>query len=149
MVNYPKDIAGLRQWICWRLEPDPKSEKPRKVPYDPKTGRRASSTNPDTWGTLAEAEAAMDKFMSRNIVDFLRKDRKIDFKTLGEKKTVLFIKTSPMNTALYNFINIMYTDMFRRLFEYAESKPEGRLDVPIHIICDDFACGSRILDIEN
>ena len=63
MVNYPKDIASLRQWICWRLEPDPKSEKPRKVPYDPKTGRRASSTNPDTWGTLAEAEAAMDKFM--------------------------------------------------------------------------------------
>lgn len=33
MVNYPKEIAGLRQWICWRLEPDPKSEKPRKIPY--------------------------------------------------------------------------------------------------------------------
>ena len=62
-MNYPKEIVGLRQWICWRLEPDPKSEKPRKVPYDPKTGRRASSTNPDTWGTLAEAEAARDKFM--------------------------------------------------------------------------------------
>ena len=61
--NYPKEIVGLRQWICWRMEPDPKSEKPRKVPYDPKTGRRASSTNPDTWGTLAEAQAARDKFM--------------------------------------------------------------------------------------
>ena len=92
---------------------------------------------------------AMDKFMSRNIVDFLKRDRKIDFKNLGEKKTVLFIKTSPMNTALYNFINIMYTDMFRSLFEYAESRPDGRLGVPIHIICDDFACGSRILDFEN
>ena len=63
MVNYPQEIAGLRQWICWRLEPDPKSEKPRKVPYDPKTGRRASSTKPDTWATLAEAQAARDKFM--------------------------------------------------------------------------------------
>lgn len=63
MVNYPQEMAGLRQWICWRLEPDPKSEKPRKVPYDPKTGRRASSTNPDTWATLAEAQAARDKFM--------------------------------------------------------------------------------------
>ena len=61
--NYPKEIVGLRQWICWRMEPDPKSEKPRKIPYDPKTGRRASSTNPDTWGTLAEAQAARDKFM--------------------------------------------------------------------------------------
>ena len=63
MVSYPKELTDLRQWICWRLEPDPKSDKPRKVPYDPRTGRRASSTNPDTWGTLAEAEAARDKYM--------------------------------------------------------------------------------------
>ena len=62
MVNYPKEITGLRQWICWRLEPDPKSEKPRKIPYDPKTGRKASSTNPDTWASLAEAQAARDKY---------------------------------------------------------------------------------------
>ena len=67
MVNYPKEIAGLRQWICWRLEPDPKSEKPRKIPYDPKTGRKASSTNPDTWASLAEAQAARDKYMFTGI----------------------------------------------------------------------------------
>ena len=67
MVNYPKEIAGLRQWICWRLEPDPKSEKPRKIPYDPKTGRKASSTNPDTWASLAEALAARDKYMFTGI----------------------------------------------------------------------------------
>ena len=67
MVNYPKEIAGLRQWICWRLEPDPKSEKPRTIPYDPKTGRKASSTNPDTWASLAEAQAARDKYMFTGI----------------------------------------------------------------------------------
>ena len=59
-MNFPKELAVLPQWICWRLEPDSKSEKPRKVPYDPKTGRKASSTNPQTWATLAEAEAACD-----------------------------------------------------------------------------------------
>mgnify|MGYP000124746512 CR=1 FL=1 len=32
-MNFPKELAALPQWICWRLEPDPKSEKPRKVPY--------------------------------------------------------------------------------------------------------------------
>ena len=52
-MNFPKELAALQQWICWRLEPDPKSEKPRKVPYDPKTGHKASSTNPQTWATLA------------------------------------------------------------------------------------------------
>ena len=62
-MNFPKELAALPQWICWRLEPDPKSEKPRKVPYDPKTGRKASSTNPQTWATLAEAEAARAKYL--------------------------------------------------------------------------------------
>ena len=62
-MPYPKELSDLCQWICWRLEPDPKSDKPRKVPYDPKTGRKASSTTPDTWATLAEAMAAREKYL--------------------------------------------------------------------------------------
>ena len=66
-MNFPKELITLRQWICWRLEPDPKSDKPRKVPYDPKTGRKASSTNPESWATLAEAQAAREKFLFTGI----------------------------------------------------------------------------------
>lgn len=62
-MRFPNELAALPQWICWRLEPDTKSDKPRKVPYDPKTGRKASSTNPQSWATLAEAVAAKDKFL--------------------------------------------------------------------------------------
>lgn len=61
-MSFPTELATLPQWICWRLEPDPKGDKPRKVPYDPKTGRKASSTNPTTWATLPEAEAARDRY---------------------------------------------------------------------------------------
>ncbi len=66
-MNFPNELKVLRQWICWRLEPDPKSDKPRKVPYDPKTGRKASSTNPESWATLAEAMAAREKFLFTGI----------------------------------------------------------------------------------
>ena len=66
-MKFPKELITLRQWICWRLEPDPKSDKPRKVPYDPKTGRKASSTNPESWATLAEAQAAREKFLFTGI----------------------------------------------------------------------------------
>ncbi len=66
-MNFPRELVALRQWICWRLEPDPKSEKPRKVPYDPKTGRKASSTNPNTWATLVEAQDAQDRYMFTGI----------------------------------------------------------------------------------
>ena len=62
-MSFPQELAALRQWICWRLEPDPRGEKPRKVPYDPKTGRKASSTNPETWATLPEAMRAQTKYL--------------------------------------------------------------------------------------
>ena len=62
-MNFPQELAALRQWICWRLEPDPRGEKPRKVPYDPRTGRKASSTNPETWATLPEAMRAQTKYL--------------------------------------------------------------------------------------
>ena len=66
-MSFPKELTALRQWICWRLEPDPKSDKPRKVPYDPKTGRKASSTNPESWASLAEAQAARAKYLFTGI----------------------------------------------------------------------------------
>ena len=66
-MSFPKELCALPQWICWRLEPDPKGEKPKKVPYDPKNGRKASSTNPQTWATLTEAQAACTKFMFTGI----------------------------------------------------------------------------------
>ena len=66
-MMFPKMLTDLPQWICWRLEPDPKSDKPRKVPYDPKTGRKASSTNAATWASLADARAACVKYMFSGI----------------------------------------------------------------------------------
>ena len=62
-MSFPQELTALRQWICWRLEPDPRGEKPRKVPYDPRTGRKASSTNPETWATLPEAMRAQTKYL--------------------------------------------------------------------------------------
>ena len=59
----PIEMMNLPQWVCWRMEPDPKGGKARKIPYNPKDGRhKASSTNPATWGTMAEAEAMRDRF---------------------------------------------------------------------------------------
>ncbi len=43
------------RWVYWKLET--RKGKTTKLPYDPETGRLASSTDPDTWGTLAQAQA--------------------------------------------------------------------------------------------
>ena len=56
----PDDLLPYRQWVCWKLEPDPaRPDKPRKVPYNPANGQRASSTDPTTWADHETALAAV------------------------------------------------------------------------------------------
>ncbi len=61
-MNYeavPSELKQRLQWVTWRFETDPAHpEKPKKVPYNPKTGRRAESTNAQTWTDFAAAVAA-------------------------------------------------------------------------------------------
>lgn len=53
-------LAEHDQWVVWRREPS-KDGKLTKVPYNPKTRepKKASSTNPKTWGSYEQARAAM------------------------------------------------------------------------------------------
>lgn len=61
------------RWVGWREEEEAGKDgkpivgeegKPKKtkVPYDPKTGRQASSTNPTTWATQDEAEQWANRY---------------------------------------------------------------------------------------
>jgi hypothetical protein len=60
----PPELQAGR-WVLWRAEPNPKKpEKPRKVPYQiAHPERKASSTDPATWGRFddaVEANALLD-----------------------------------------------------------------------------------------
>ena len=48
-------LTHYQQFMLWRLETDPDTNKPTKVPYSVKTGKRGSSTNPADWCTADEA----------------------------------------------------------------------------------------------
>jgi putative DNA primase/helicase len=52
------ELQAISQWVLWRLEP--RDGKPTKVPYDAKTGRRASVNEHATWSPyhVAAARAA-------------------------------------------------------------------------------------------
>lgn len=58
----PAELARRPQWVAWRLTPREGEPKPTKVPYDARTGRLASTTDPSTWSTFEEAAA----FYARN-----------------------------------------------------------------------------------
>ncbi|HRQ73989.1 MAG TPA: phage/plasmid primase, P4 family [Phycisphaerales bacterium] len=54
-THVPEALREPPQWVAWRYEE--RNSKPTKVPVNPHTGKRASSTNPLTWGTFDEAVA--------------------------------------------------------------------------------------------
>ncbi|GHV44280.1 hypothetical protein FACS189492_0350 [Clostridia bacterium] len=64
--QFPKEMATFPNWVCWRLETD-KNGRDTKVPYSPQTGRRASASNPATWGTLDEALYAKEKYLFHGV----------------------------------------------------------------------------------
>lgn len=51
--NTPLCLRALPQWLVWRA--DVVNGRPTKVPYDVKTGRKASSTDPATWTIFEKA----------------------------------------------------------------------------------------------
>lgn len=68
----------------------------------------------------------------------------VDIALMGEQKTVLFVVTSPVNKSAQLFANLFYSSMFKEIFELAEKQESLSLPIPVHIICDDFACGCKI-----
>ena len=95
------------------------------------------------FGTL---NTMIDTIFSPELRKMIKTKKKVDFKRLATRKTVLFVSTSAVNPSLHCFINMFYAQAFKALFEYAERLPYGRLPIPVHVLCDDFATGSRILN---
>ncbi|MBD8550682.1 phage NrS-1 polymerase family protein, partial [Sphingomonas sp. CFBP 8764] len=64
--NAPPEMRQLKQWCLWRLEHKldsngnvDLSKKPTKCPYKPwQGGEKASTTNPENWGTFEQATGA-------------------------------------------------------------------------------------------
>jgi putative DNA primase/helicase len=54
--NIPGELKGRPQWVVWKAVGD----KPDKVPYSARSGRRASSTDLLTWSTFQEAFEAYE-----------------------------------------------------------------------------------------
>lgn len=90
------------------------------------------------------ASTALENLFTPTTMALLQKKKKIDIPSLGEKKTIVFVTTSPVNTSANRFANLFYGDLFRILYEHAQEKPTGTLTIPVRVFCDDFAVTSKI-----
>src|SRR5258706_6149365 len=60
-VNFehiPERLRAYAHFVVWQYERI--DDELKKPPIDPKTGRRASVTKPETWGSLQEAQEAYE-----------------------------------------------------------------------------------------
>lgn len=90
--------------------------------------------------------STIDTVFSSEIRKMIESEKKVNFEQMGNKRTILFVTTSAVNSALHSFVNMFYAQAFKQLFEYAENCPDGVLPVPVHVLCDDFATGGEILN---
>lgn len=60
LLAIPEELRARPQWVAYSLEE--RDGKPTKVPKNPRTSKHASSTDPATWGTFAEARAAVARY---------------------------------------------------------------------------------------
>lgn len=95
------------------------------------------------FGTL---NTTIDTIFSPELRKMIAMEKKVNFERMATKKTILFVTTSAVNPALHCFVNMFYAQAFKQFFEYAEKRPNGMLPIPVHVLCDDFATGGRVLN---
>jgi putative DNA primase/helicase len=59
------ELLDYPHFVVWRKEPRFENDDPTKILYDPKTGRRASSTDPTTWASFVTARTVFEQARGR------------------------------------------------------------------------------------
>ncbi len=95
------------------------------------------------FGTL---NTALSAIFSPELKKMISSQKNVNFEKLASEKTILFVVTSAVNPTLNAFVNMFYSQLFKTLFEFGEKQPDGKLPLPVHVLCDDFATGSRIMN---
>lgn len=62
IANIPQELTIYKQWVCWKYVYDADTGEKTKIPYNPKTGRAASSTDRFSWVAFSEAVSALDRY---------------------------------------------------------------------------------------
>jgi Type IV secretory pathway, VirD4 components len=100
-----------------------------------------------TAGCIRDSLAkAIRRLFPEPIRQMMRKGNGIDFKKLATEKSALIIITSPVNTSLYLFANLIFSTAIKQMLEYAERREEHRLPRNVRLLFDDFACAAKIND---
>ena len=110
----------------------------------------SSSSAEKMWSSIMEfANRALDPFDFEEARSIFQSGDPFDINLLGREKTVLFINVSDTDRTFDQLVNVFYTQALQILCGQADANPGGRIDVPVRIIMDDFAAGTKIPDFDK
>ena len=141
--NYP-DAMKQQPYCCWRLEKQ--NGRRTKVPYAPKTGYRAKTDTPSTFGTLDEAMDALHKSQYSGIgfniteggqerakVGCIDYDHCIENGTVNESTLAALdmlpdamVEISPSGTGMHQFFIVPDGFVFDRDIYYVNNRKGGK-----------------------
>lgn len=93
--------------------------------------------------------ASIQKLFVDEVIRLSEDYEPFDFRRLGLEKIALFIVTSPTKRFIDDYVNTLYRFAIAELMDEAQKHPGERLPVPVHMIFDDFACGTQIKNFDS
>ena len=87
---------------------------------------------------LISCGARLAPFDIQELRDLMKEDE-LEFDTLGEKKTALFVIISDTDDTFNFVVSIMYSQLFNLLCDKADDEYGGRLPVHVRCLLDEFA----------
>lgn len=95
-------------------------------------------------------QAMLGPFASKGLKSMTSGFNNIDFKTIGQEKTIVFLGISDTDRSKDLLANIFYSQAMNELCNYADYEcKDSRLPVPVRFILDDFGTNCRIHGFEN
>ncbi|MCH5341376.1 MAG: type IV secretory system conjugative DNA transfer family protein [Acetatifactor sp.] len=80
----------------------------------------------------------------------MMQDDEIDLRSIGQRKTAVFVEVSDSDRSMDMLINMFFTQAMNQLCTYADEECENnQLPVPVRFFMDDFATNCRIDNFEN
>lgn len=98
--------------------------------------RQAEKMTASVAGILAEAMAVLS---SRGAQRLYAAPVRVNFQSVSDHKTAVFLNVSDTDAAQYKLVNLFYTQALHVLCDYADRRPGSRLPIPVRLYLDDFA----------
>ncbi len=130
------------------LMEDLHKENPKSWAY--KQYKNVSQSAQRTYLSIVISAIAKFCTVDTEELNLMMQDDKIDLKSIGQRKTAVFVEVSDSDRSMDMLVNLFFTQAMNQLCTFADEEcADSCLPVPVRFIMDDFATNCRINNFEN